>query len=341
MAREQKQHHYIPICYSKAFANGDGYIFIRDCWTGSVFPSKPGSALKQSYLYTQPVHAEGRFDNAIENFFSRAVEASWPSLVSKIQSQQELGRSEWSQVIQFLLSLRIRVPNTIKATLELLRETVTDISDQLGPLPETIKKAFYRLNPNWGIDVRFSDVVRSGLININIDPHRAITSFANLIRNCDAVTSIRTGPVFYHNLTDIDFICSDNPVIYHQKCTDNAFIEPYSYSTAFSNELIMPITSRIVLLMNGDRRNNQQHFSMRSRRSVESINRKLSKYSDRYIFGRSQEQVEAVDFYPDLAPIPVLEHSSVGNGVVHRIEYTFGPPIKTRNKWRYAFEQAL
>lgn len=334
----QKQQHYIPKSYSKYFSNNDGYIYLRDMWNGTCFPIRPIDALKQGYIYTQPVHAEKRFDNALENFFSTGVESTWPSVVEAIKSKQPLDNELWGELIQFMLSMRVRVPNTIKAVLLVLRAYVVSVGDQL-PLSEALTTLFRTLKPSFNGVPTFSNLINEKIINIPIDPHMALISFEKLIRSNRAVLSIWGNPKFLHNTTKTDFISSDNPFVSHIYRRKISEIIPYSYNDQENIEIIFPITSRILLLLNTRKSNDTQHYTVKNEATIHRINEKISLYSDRYIFGRDRRQLLSAPDFSTVAPVPREQGAIIKNGVVHDMEFTFGAPLRERAKWRYDFEK--
>ena len=334
----QKQQHYVPKCYSKNFTNGDGYIYMRDMWNDTIFPSKPINALKQSRLYTQPVHAEKRFDNALENLFSSTVESDWTPLVKVIDQRKPLNREEWGQLIQFMSSMRVRVPNTIKAVLWAVKDRVILEANKF-PVEGICLELFKKKNPEFQGMPLFEDLVTTGLVNVPIDPHRSLLSFEKLIKNNKAILAINGNPTFIHNLTKTPFISSDNPFISHTHVRKLKKIRPYSYDHNLNTEIIFPITSKIVLLMNPSKVNEKQYFNITKEETVREINNKISLYSDRYIFGNSASLIRSIPNFGDICPVPSSGKSRVGpNGVVHELILEFGSPIKGRNKWKYDFE---
>lgn len=312
---------------------------MKDMWNGRSFPIKPIDALKQSYLYTQPVHAEKRFDNSLENFFSSSVEASWTPLVEKIKNREQLDENSWQQLIEFMLSIRVRVPNTIKAVISALKKTVSDIGKEIHA-DGILRTKFKELNPEFSGEPTISDLISFGLIQTSIDPHRALLSFEKLIRSNKAILSIRGNPKFIHNLTKIDFISSDNPFISHVHERKIEKINPYSYESGKSIEVILPITSRVALILNTRKSDKNQHFSITNEETVKAINKKVSLYSDRYIFGRELNTLNCTPSFANLAPVPSPHGAKIDQkGIVHELSYIFGPPIIQRNKWVYDFQQ--
>lgn len=312
---------------------------MRDMWNDIHFPIKPIDALKQGYIYTQPVHAESRFDNALENFFSGSVEAAWTPLVERIKARQQLDQQSWQRFIEFMLSMRVRVPNTIKAVIWALRESVLLAGSKI-PAEGLLAGRFKELNPDFLGEPQISDLVETGLIKISIDPHRALLSFDRLIRSNKAILSIYGNPKFVHNNTRIDFISSDNPFISHIHENEIIDIKPYSYMSSKNIEIIFPITSRIAFILNTRKSDKQHHFTITNEETVKKINTKISLYSDRYIFGRNLSTLFATPNFGQVAPVPHPHTARIDkDGIVNDLSFNFGPPIKDRNKWTYDFEK--
>lgn len=184
-------------------------------WKNKEFVTTPAKALRKSHLYTQPVHSEKRFDNAIENFFSKSVESKWPHLVNIILQKKFITQSEWSDILRFLMSMRVRVPNTIDAVTELLRASIIKVSDNVGENLDEIVEIFLKKNPDFGRRPKFFDLVEAGFVNVNIDPHTSIISLPHLVRSIEFFSLDIGAPYFLHNETRVPFISSDNPAIYH------------------------------------------------------------------------------------------------------------------------------
>lgn len=275
----------------------------------------------------------------MERFFSGAVESSWPQIVGKVNSREHIDRDTWARIIAFTYAMRVRVPNTIKAVIQLLRESVCNASAELdAPAPELLVELFHKKHPEFRGQVAFNDLINSGIVNIDIDPHTAISSFEKLIQTNDSAFIFKEQPNFLHNMTDIDFVSSDNPVIFHIFRTNLDEITPYSFSSSDDNELIFPVSKKTALLLRTRNKKRRQHECTYSPNTVRKINDKISRYADRYVFGSSEESLRYLSDDLNLCPTPIFDRSMVGDGKVHKIAYEFGEPLKIRNKWKYSFE---
>lgn len=334
----QKQQHYIPKCYSRNFANSEGYIFVRDTWTGKGFHSKPSNALRQNYLYTQPVHAENRFDNALESFFSNAVESGWPSIVAAIIRKEDLTGDQWQQLIEFMLSIRVRVPNTLKAVTAVLKERVQQESQKI-PADGLLLDLFMKRRPEFRGTPSIGDLINEGIISTTIDPHRPLLSMEKLIRSNRAILSIRGQPKFLHNRTSENFISSDNPFVSHIYKRKIEEITPYSYDRLENIEIVFPISSNTALMINTRKKDNKQHYDVTDKDTIRSINEKISLYADRYVFCADAKNLETVKGYSEKCPVPVRNSAIMdADGIVHDIRFQFGRPLDQANNWKYDFE---
>lgn len=341
MPSEPKQQHYIPETYSKHFSNEDSCINIYDMWENCrTFCTSPKSAFKEKYLYSQPVHAAARFDNAIERLFSETIESDWDNAVKIITEKKPLSLDEINHFTEFLLSMRCRVPNALRAVISLLRDSVAKISDAVSPpMPEALVEIYRKTTGDTRGRVEMQALMNAGIIQINIDPHTALLSMPNIIKGMLPVMNRYNSPAFIHNETDVDFISSDNPVCYFKSGAPINKIIPYNVGYRDDFELILPITSRIALYIDSRKPAVEAHRPERSRQTIDRINEVVALFADRYIFSREANIETLASSYFDKGPVPDFERSIVGNGLVQRISYKVGQPSALSNTWEYPFRR--
>ncbi|MEC5289020.1 DUF4238 domain-containing protein [Aurantimonas sp. C2-6-R+9] len=338
---EQKQHHYIPKCYSKNFTSVEDDLCLRDIWNNKNYAQKPEKALRQQYMYSQPVHAERRFDNIIENFFSQEIETGWPSLVDAIRNRNNIKKENWGNLIQFMIATHVRVPNRMKAIIEALRQCVVRASESISDAATAdVNAEFRKIYPSPGDDASLSNLIRSGRIAVNIDPHRAVSSLPYIIKNLDSFINIGENPRFLHNRSNVDFISSDNPVVFHNRTNAIEKIVPFSYSTTESWELIFPITSKVALFMQSDSSIRDQHRETFSAKTVQRINTKVALYADRHIFASSASHFPEWRENLQQCPIPKADECLTEDGLVYRLKYEWGAPLEGRENWEYDFNRS-
>lgn len=341
MPSEPKQHHYIPETYSKHFSNEKGHITVYDTWDKCrVFSTSPRAVFKEKYLYSQPVHAESRFDNAMERLFSDTIESGWDQTVRLITEKKELSRNEISQFVEFLLSMRCRVPNALRSVMSLLRDTVTNASDMVAePVPEILVANYNKVTGRNSNSVSMRDILEAGIIRAEVDPHTAILSMPHIVQGMYTIMNRFNAPTFLHNKTGVDFISSDNPVCYFLAGSHLDEIIPYDVKEPDDFELIFPISPQIALCVDSRRKIERQHRDTHSRNTITRINEIVALFADRYIFNRRGNIEDLVLKYSRVGPIPDFERSTVGDGVVYRIGYKFGQPSAFSNDWEYPFRR--
>lgn len=341
MAPEPKQQHYIPETYSKHFSNEKGHITVYDTWDNCrVFSTSPKAVFKEKYLYSQPVHAEGRFDNAMERLFSDKIESGWDQTVRLICGKKELSRGEIAQFIEFLLSMRCRVPNALRAVMQLLRDSVVQVSGQISePVPDVLLTAYRKATGNLSSSVGMQDILDSGIVKIGIDPHTAILSMHNIVQGMSSVMDRLKVPTFLHNKTDVDFISSDNPVCYFIAGAHLDQIIPYDVKKSDEFELIFPITPRVAMCVDSRRKTSTPHRDTYSSKTITRVNEVIALFADRYVFNRQGNIEVLVSKYSNRGPIPDLDRSIIGDGFVHRIGYKIGQPSAFSNTWDYPFHR--
>lgn len=344
MSNEPKQHHYVPECYSKNFVNADGYLKVSDLWDGGrIFARKPESIFTKKYMYTQPVHAEGRYDNAIEHLLSRSVETNWTPIVERLSERRTINQTDWGDIVQFVASMLVRVPITFDSVVELLRESVArNIPKNLVSPPETLVEIHTSITGEENSkSIGLKELIDSNTVVVNIDPHRCVTSMAYIAAN---IPLFQPGfsfgiPQILHNQTDLPFLSSDNPVCFYGGKRNTKKIFPYRIQNKKSFSFVFPISSDMALVNSTFVKKNGMHVDMHDREVVADINRILARFSQRYVFGESDQLLSVGRKFQGVCPRPDFERSSIGNGVVRRIAYKFGEPMRVTNNWDHKIER--
>jgi hypothetical protein len=340
MFSEPKQHHYIPKCYSKNFANADGLLMISDLWReGAKFASRPEKAFRANYMYSQPVYAENRFDNSIEHFFSKGVETNWTPIVENLVERMPIDLIDWDYIVQFICSMFVRVPLTFDAIVELLQENIgRNIPNDIPTLPEEMV-AFYKAQTGFkdADKVGLKDLIASEIVAINVDPHRAIASLGMIVANIPTFQpGIKFGvPKILHNKTNLSFLSSDNPVCFYGNQREAKNITPYQVQKGKPFSFVFPLSSSLALVNSSFLRNPNTHIDIDDRSVVADINRTIAKFSYRYVFGNTNGLLAVGQKYQNVCPRPDFNKSIIGNGFVEKIAYKFGRPKRIENSWTY------
>lgn len=344
LSSEPKKHHYIPKCYSKNFVNDDGYVKISDLWeNGKVFLRKPDSAFTAKYMYSQPVHAEGRFDNSIEHFLSRDVETHWTPIVERLSERQRIDQEDWANIVQFICSMLVRVPITFDAVVELLRKSVVTSIPEDMPSPPNELVEIHRKKTAQDISkpVDLKELIGSNTVVVYIDPHRCITSMAHIVGN---IAIFQPGfsfgvPQILHNSTDTPFLTSDNPVCFYGGNRNTKDLVPYRIRNKKPFSFVFPISSAIALVNSTFIKKNGMHVDLNDKKVITEINRTIAAFSYRYVFGKDEKIIAVDRKFHNICPRPVYEKSLLSDGIVGRMEFKFGKPKRTANSWKYDIER--
>jgi hypothetical protein len=337
-----KQHHYIPQTYLSAFASVEGYVCLYDLWNEArLIRTTPKNMLKEKDLYTQPVHAEGRFDTNFETLFSE-IEGWWPTLLNALESRQELDDAARERLFEFIVMMRVRVKTTLKAASKLLQEIGEDaISavDQplVGEALEVFRRAAPDLGPSQGrSDVQPIDLINAGLANLSVDPHRALVCLPNLVLGMAHVVGRMGLLSLIHNRTAVDFITSDNPVVYQAKNSSGNIGQPYTTTSSGDFEFYFPLSPRLAIRFATYARTLPTHRNEFSENVVRRMNLLVARFADRYVVTRNPVDAAPLLEFADECPIPDRATSQASlSGEIEHIGYKWGPPIRSMPKWDY------
>ncbi len=288
---ELKQHHYAHASYLENFRANDQKLHVFDKWSpGRQFATSPDKILRQGYYYSQPVHSEGRFDIGLEKFFSN-IESNWPSLIGSISVKQKLTDETYSSFCEMICTLRARVPNTRKAlevclqdtARKLMREADEPVPDEIARLFSTKNSRIARLQSEGAL--RLHHLVDEKLIVVPIDPHHSLSFMPQIVQSMKPYLGRFFRKSFLHNKTKIDFITSDNPIVFFNR-VGKADPKPFCQDADGNFQFIFPITRRIVFYHNTKEQVIDDHRHVRSEKTVNNINRLVAQFADRYIYIR-------------------------------------------------------
>ena len=174
---------------------------------GRSFWQSPDAAAFHKYYYSQPLPEGGRDNDRLEDFFS-ALESKWPPLVERVQRRENVNDA-LDDIFSSLPCSERACPHcaTLKATLLQL--------DATGRLPAEARGRADILNH----------------VDFAIDPHHSIHSMPTFLRAMGEVLN-SVGLGILHNVTDVPFITSDNPVVYFDPRTSEEELLPYTLDRA-------------------------------------------------------------------------------------------------------------
>jgi hypothetical protein len=316
---EKKRHHYIPIAYLSAFADESRRVFAyrKDNRDEPPLHVRPEEIAFEKYYYSQPTPDGGRDNNTFEDFFS-TYETKWPALIERLSSRiTEPG--DFDELRAFMILMRVRVPATrdmIEFSLAERVKSTTRVLDRKGLLPPKPE----------GLEDILDYMV------VSIDPHMSLHAIPTLSQGFEKLLSFLEFEVL-HNLTNLDILTSDNPVIVFDPHVPEAQVQPYQVRRpAGPVELIFPISPRLAIR---GRRGPFRliHNVLVDPRPVERINRFVSRFGYRFVFSRNRKSDTVIAAHSSTSPIgKVTSQVSPTGGEMLFLESVFGPrPAKP--KW--------
>lgn len=319
---EKKKHHYVPEAYLKFFKNKEGKICIyrKDSPEKEIFMTPENTAFHK-YYYSQPIPSGGR-DNILEDSFGK-LEEKWPPLVDKLINKDNIN-SDLETLFNFTILQRVRVPAARdafeKSYAEMVRATAMQLKKQ-GELPSSSASL-----PEEIIDTML----------ISIDPHKSIHSMVEAIKPIGELFG-KMGFVALHNKTDIDFITSDNPVIWFDPTVPPNKLQPYRLRPEGPVILFFPISPKVLLV--GDTRKKEdfselglEHFDLAKTNFVRTVNREVVRFSYDAVFAQSDTVRSLVGKYADISPVVDVTHIDIGKGTLMLHQSTFGKRTR-KPKW--------
>jgi hypothetical protein len=207
-------------------------------------------------------------------------------------------------------------------------------------MPAAIVDAFKEVQPQlplWTRDAIFlKDLIDCGLVYVPIDPHRALAAMPSLVISTAPYLARAGALEIVRNESGVDFITSDNPVIYFTREGDN--IVPYPTGSADHFELLVPLTPKLAVWSStGERRVSQRTET--NPQAVSGFNELVALFADRFVVSREPLPIPQFRPYANICPVPNLATSQVlASGDVISIGYQLGSPIKDLPTFEYEDE---
>lgn len=320
--KPKKKHHYVPVSYLKAFRANDGMVtvFRKDA------PDQPHRQIPDEigfhrYYYAQPLEGGGRDTNRLEDRFSE-LETKWPAIV-ELMSKAAPVNDRLEDIFSFIGLQRARVPAARDAAERILAEAVMAETRQLradGKLPR---------QPDG-----FEDILNHAVVSI--DPHQSIHAMAHIIRAMGEVFD-RVGLGVLHNVTSVDFVTSDNPVLYFDPATGSDDMLPYTLQASGNVVLMMPVSP--TLMIYGTSWDKSRFASeglgygeLDDVAKVRMMNETVIRFGYAAIFARGQPDVEIIRKHALLSPVLKAEQVTKDGRQGVQISNVFGPR-QPKPKW--------
>ncbi len=320
--QQKKRHHFVPKAYLKAFANKDGQVLVyRKDNPGRALPAKPDTTQFERYYYSQPLPEGGQDNNTLEDIFCE-VESAWPALVERLARKESIN-DEIDHFIQFVALQRARVPAARDAFEAALGATVKETMKALarnGKLPA----------PPPG----FEDILDK--IDVSIDPHQSIHAMPGLINKIGELFDT-VGLAIIHNISDMPFLTSDNPVAWYDPSIPIESQNPYAISPDGPIAIQFPISPQMMLFGAKEYRERYcaeglLHGEIPDVEWVRSVNTQTCRFGYGAVIAQQPGQEEMILAHSALSP--VFDHSSLelGAKTLSMGRFVFGARV-AKLKW--------
>ena len=319
---DKKRHHYVPKAYLRSFCDDTDKLLLyrKDEPFRAITLSVENAAL-QNYYYSQPTPEGGTDHNSLEDFFSK-TEEKWPGIVDRLHRREDVNDS-LEDIFQFIALQRVRVPACRDVVEKVEGERAKSIARRLdveGKLPSKPKG--------------FEDILDH--VEAPINPHLSIHAMPPLIEGIGQVFS-RIGLGALHNKTTVQFLTSDNPVVWFDPSVLEADLKPYVLRPGGPLVLLFPVSP--FLLLYGHTSILEQfvssglgHADLVEADFVEMINRQVCRFGYEAIFVRSAEQEQLIREQAAMSPTVCFERINTSKVEAAIFQMIFGKRER-KPKW--------
>lgn len=257
MQNEPKKHHFVPVCYLKAFTNTEKSFYKKRLDYGKITPATPAQVCYEVDGNRFNIENNIYFNNVedeyhIEKHAFSSQENNYRKIILTIMGHQTgpqvLDASEYHLFIKTLITIKRRNPSWREGLIKTFREGyvteetfikvkefLTKMSKQIGekmPSDETIRE---HLTAKARSDGDLRDMYLSGYLNKNIDI--TISEISDeLLQLTQYILQAPTG---------LQFITSDNPGFLFY---DNRIVNGTGFGGAY--ELYFPLSPMKCLYVN-------------------------------------------------------------------------------------------
>jgi Protein of unknown function (DUF4238) len=314
----KRRHHYVPKAYLNSFCDEQGRVrvYLKDSPHKSLHQS-PDNVGFHKYYYCQPVPKGGPDHNTLEDAFSE-IESKWPLLVDRLRQRADINDS-LPGLFNFMGLQRARVPAnrdaSEKAAADMLMSTlrIMEAQGELPPKPEGL-----------------------GRLELTIDPQISILGMRDMLRGIGRVFA-QIGIGALHNMTDVPFLTSDNPVIWFDPSVPEAKMRPYVLHEGGPVVLLFPVTPSVMIYGHSSMREQFVscgfgHGDLSDSDAVITMNRQICRFAYRAVFAQKLGQESLICQHAHLSPVLQTSPLPVERGEASFYEFAFGTR-KRKPKW--------
>jgi hypothetical protein len=167
---------------------------------------------------------------------------------------------------------------------------------------------------------------------------KSIHAMVEIIKGLGNQVFDKIGIGALHNMTEIPFLTSDNPMIYFDPSIPEDQMKPYTLQPEGPIVLLFPVTPEILIYGNTSM-HEQFIFSgfgdgeLSDPNHVESINRNICRFAYKAVYSQKTGQEELIKKYAEKSPILMTETIQTEKGELFFAQNVFGKR-GSKPKWR-------
>jgi hypothetical protein len=148
----------------------------------------------------------------------------------------------------------------------------------------------------------------------------------------------RIGLGALHNLTDVPFLTSDNPVAWFDPSVSDLDMQPYRLTSDGPVVLLFPVSPDVMIYGHSSMRepfarHGFAHSDTSDRDAVRQMNEKICRFAYKAIFAREEGQEDIVRKHADVSPVMRAETLAVGKSELLMFQYVFAKRDR-KPKWK-------
>lgn len=295
MANEPKRHHFLPEAYLRRFTDDHGDLWVIDRKLGLVRRQSPEVTAAECELYTIDGD-DGARDRRVEQALADLVDGPGQEPLKTLDEGRRLTEDGASKLALFAAALYVRTPafrEQHRQLAEQMRESLIGdgVEPAVEPLPESHPDA-RRLHEAGGVR---ADELLAMLNEARGSKRPYQNEFVQMMvglvpRLAGAMRSLEW--FIAYAPSGKTFVTGDVPVIVTRPQNHNPLLGVGL--TTPGSEKIIPLTSRVALLMGNEQpRPIVAHITL-ERDHLRSVNEALVRQSERFAMGRSRTLLESL-----------------------------------------------
>lgn len=308
--RLNKKHHYISVTYMEGFADAGRVWAYRLDAPASPLRIRPEGIGYENHYYSQKLADGGRDNHRFEDLWG-LIETVWPATLQALKARRVSSAVSFNTLGMATL-MRVRVPaardrNALLLAAKLRAEV--QALDRRGLLPAELERYAGQLDT----------------VPIGINPAETLAAMRNDFKAFGDLC-FQLGFEVLHNVTDLPFITSDNPVCIYDPMRQVGRRRPYEFNSAV--ELLCPLDAYTLLRGRSHMRPGNvisNHSLLEDRREVSRINRTIAQFAYGLVVAQNRSSEGHIQRYSGTGPTVSCRVRETDNEIQLIWRNVFGP----------------